>query len=175
MAKLRKMLGNIEDPSIVSLMRIMETQSKVTLAHWAITYAEKNILSIYESIYNGDLRLRDAISSSKEYLDGAKKLWEVKPILKDLRDIAKDIKDNPIGEAAARAVSTACATIQTPTNALGFTFYAVAATVYNQVGLCEKQEVYDELAKIEFTKILESFNEVAIEGEENPAKINWNC
>lgn len=171
MAKLRKMLGNIEEPSIVSLMRLMETQSKVTLAHWAITYAEKNILSIYD----GDLRLRDAISSSKEYLDGAKKLGEVKPILKDLRDIAKDIKDNPIGEAAARAVSTACATIQTPTNALGFTFYAVAANVYNQVGLCEKQEVYDELAKIEFTKILESFKEVAIEGEENPAKINWNC
>ena len=31
MAKLRKMLGSLEDPSVVALMRLIETQSKGTL------------------------------------------------------------------------------------------------------------------------------------------------
>lgn len=48
MAKLRKMLGSLEDPNIVSLMSLIETQSKTTLANWAITYAEDNFLKIYE-------------------------------------------------------------------------------------------------------------------------------
>lgn len=174
MAKLRKMLGELQDPSIVNLMNIMETQSKFTLATWAMDYVEKNTLIIYENICDGDLRLRNAISYSREYLNGTKKLIEVKPVLKDLKTIAKDTTD-PIAQAAARAIATACATIQTPTNALGFTFYAVAATVYSRVGLCEKQEIYDELAKIEFVGILESFEKIAVEDEENPAKIKWGC
>ncbi len=35
MAKLRKMLGRADDPQIIQLMRLIETQSKTTLAAWA--------------------------------------------------------------------------------------------------------------------------------------------
>ena len=42
--------------------------------------------------------------------------------------------------AAIRAILTACATYDTPTNALGFTFYAVAAIVYSEVGLFESKQ-----------------------------------
>lgn len=43
MAKLRKMLGDINDPSVVELMQVMETQSKTTLARWAIDYVKEHI------------------------------------------------------------------------------------------------------------------------------------
>ena len=66
MAKLRKMLGSLDDPNIVSLMSLIETQSKITLANWAITYAEDNFLNIYEKNYSDDLRLRNIVSASKE-------------------------------------------------------------------------------------------------------------
>ena len=51
----------------------------------------------------------------------------------------------------------------------------MAAIVYNQVGLKEKIETYDELAANEFVKVLESLQEVAVENEVNPVKISWNC
>lgn len=175
MAKLRKMLGDINDPSVVELMQIMETQSKTTLARWAIDYVKEHILRIYEKINSDDFRLRSAILASEEYLNGNKKLSEVKLVLKDIKIIPKELEEDPIAQAAARSIVTACGTIQTPTNALGFTFYSVAAIIYEKVGLFEKTETYDELARNEFVKILESFKGISIENEKNPAKINWNC
>lgn len=38
MAKLRKMLGSADSPYIVSLMRLIETQSKETIAGWCLDY-----------------------------------------------------------------------------------------------------------------------------------------
>ena len=57
MAKLRKMLGNINDKVIIQVMRTIETQSKTTISSWAVDYVEKNILSIYEKECSEDLRL----------------------------------------------------------------------------------------------------------------------
>lgn len=156
-------------------MRLIETQSKSTLANWAISYAENNFICIYERAHCDDLRLRSVVSASKEYLNGVKKLNEVKPFLKEANQISKEAEGNPIAQAAARAVETACATIQTPTNALGFIFYGAAAVVYEQVGLLENSQTYDDLASKEFEKILKNLQEVAIPNEENPVKINWHC
>ena len=175
MAKLRKMLGSLEDPNIVSLMSLIETQSKTTLANWAITYAENNFLKIYEKNYSDDLRLRNILSASKEYLNGTKKLNEVKPLIKEGNVIARSIEENPIAQAACRAIVTACGTINTPTNALGFTFYGAAAIVYDKCGLSESSKIYDELASKELEKMLVSLEKVATPNEENPAKIKWNC
>lgn len=175
MAKLRKMLGSLEDPNIVSLMSLIETQSKTTLANWAITYAENNFLNIYEKNYSDDLRLRNILSASKEYLNGTKKLNEVKPLIKEGNVIARSIEENPIAQAACRAIVTACGTINTPTNALGFTFYGAAAIVYDKCGLSESSKIYDELASKELEKMLVSLEKVATPNEENPAKIKWNC
>ena len=44
MAKLRKMLGSAKDPSVIALMELMNTQSKTTLARWAVTYAKTCLL-----------------------------------------------------------------------------------------------------------------------------------
>lgn len=40
MPNLRKMLGNVQSEECRSLMRLMETQSKKTLADWAVAYAK---------------------------------------------------------------------------------------------------------------------------------------
>lgn len=174
MAKLRKMLGSLEDPSIIGLMNLIETQSKETLTNWAVDYAEANFIEIYEKEYVGDDRLRNVIAAVREVLDGIKKLKDIKPLLREAAQIAKET-EHPAAQAAARAVAVACAVIQTPTNSLGFTFYGAAAVIYDKVGLEEKPEVYDAMAPEEFKKILESLQKAAVTDEPNPVKIKWNC
>lgn len=83
MPKLRKMLGDMESGECVSLMRLIETQSKMTLAAWAIRYARDHYLGIYESEYPDDLRMREIISVCEDYIEGNKKLSDIKPVIKE--------------------------------------------------------------------------------------------
>lgn len=173
MAKLRKMLGKIEDPSVIALQRIIETQSKNTLAEWAIGYAERYCLPVYEKT-NQEHCFVSVITACREFIRGEKKLTEVKPFLKEAAQTARET-DDPAAQAAARALATACAVIQTPTNSLGYTFYTVAAIIYDRDGITESSEFYDEAAEKEFAKILDSLKEAAVPDEKNPAKIKWGC
>lgn len=175
MPKLKKMLGDVNSQECISLMNLIETQSKNTLATWAIEYAKNYYLRIYEAECPDDLRLNNIILSCEEYLKGNIQLKEIKPIIKEATQIARDTTDNPIAQAAARAISTACATIQTPTSALGFLFYGAASVAYSQVGLTETIEVYNKLATIELNKALNSLQSVSIPAEQCPVKINWYC
>lgn len=175
MPKLRKMLGDIHSPECLALMRLIETQSHKTLAAWAVDYAKTNYLDLYAAESPADLRLKDAVFACEEYLAGARKLQEIKPVLKDAAQAARDAALNSVAQAAARAVSTACATVQTPTNALGFLFYGAAATAYSQAGLTETTEIYDGLAARELQKAYDALRQAAVPNEPHPAKINWNC
>lgn len=175
MAKLRKMLGDVNSEECISLRNLIETQNKTTLATWAIEYAKENYLRIYELECPDDLRLNDIILNCQKYLKGDIKLNEIKPIIKEASQIARDATDNPIAQSAARAISTACSTIQTPTSALGFLFYGAATVAYSQVGLTETTEIYNRLATIEFRRAFSSLQEVYIPNEQYPVKIKWNC
>lgn len=175
MPKLRKMLGDMESGECVSLMRLIETQSKMTLAAWAIRYARDHYLGIYESEYPDDLRMREIISVCEDYIEGNKKLSDINPVIKEAVQIARGVSDNPAGQAAARAVSTACAAVQTPTNSFGFLLYGAAAAAYSQAGLTEPAEVYDSLASAELQKAYESLQSAAVQDEPEPVKIKWNC
>lgn len=174
MAKLRKMLGDVNSKECVDMMRLIETQSKATLSAWAIDFAKKEYLPIYEK-EGGSARLSEIISACESYLKGEMKSAEIKPQIKEGQLIARDVTDNPVLQAAARAISTACAVIVTPTNALGFLFYGAAAFAYSEKGLNEAPSVYDEIAPAEFKKAHEGLSKVAVKDEKNPAKINWNC
>ena len=55
--KLRKTLGNMESPECQSLMRQMETQSRQTLATWAVAYAKERYLPIYQDACPAEERL----------------------------------------------------------------------------------------------------------------------
>ena len=179
MAKLRKMLGSLDDPSVVALMRLIETQSRETLAKWAADYAQTHYLPIYEKAFPEEGGLRETLTACKKCAAGEIRLTELKPLVKAAREtassLAKSTDVSPAVQAAARAVATACAAMQTPTNALGFTFYGAAAAAYDRAGTEERPEVYDALAEKELVAILASLQSAAIENEQNPVKVNWNC
>lgn len=175
MKKLRKMLGNVNSQECLVMMSQIETQSKMTLSSWAISYVKENYLPIYESKEGANARLRTIIEACKTYFIGEMKLNEVKMFLKEATEIARNTMENPIAQAAARAIATACSTLQTPTSALGFIFYGAACIAYERVGLEEESTVYEQFASDEFSKALVSLQAVSILDEKNPVKIKWNC
>ena len=59
MSKPRKMLCDLEAPYTQSLMRLIETQSKATLANWALDYAERHYLPIYAAHFPQDSSRRN--------------------------------------------------------------------------------------------------------------------
>lgn len=175
MPKLRKMLGDVNSQECAALMHLIETQSQKTLAAWAVSHAKDNYLAVYEKECPEDSRLRAVITVCEEYLDGSRTLTETKPALKEAQQIARETADQPVAQAAARAISTACSAIQTPTNALGFLFYGAAAAAYSRVGLEQTAAVYNDIAAVEFQKAYDSLKQVSVGNEQNPVKLKWNC
>ena len=175
MPKLRKMLGNVTDPVVQSRMGLIETQSRSTLAHWAVNCAAQRYLPIYESAYPEDSRLRNALSAVQDLLLGSRKLADIQPLLRAAAGPGREAGGNPAAQAAARAAATACSTVQTPSSALGFTFYGAAAAAYHTAGLSADAGAYDSLAAKELEALLKSLQEIAVPNEPNPAKISWNC
>ena len=176
MAKLRKMLGKADSPYILSLMALIETQSKETIAAWCMDYAEAHILPIFEAECPGDTRPRMALEAARQWFEGKVKLPEVKHIiLNECHAAARELDGNPAAQAAARACGQASACFHTPTHSLGLAFYGAAAIAYHRAGLLEKPAVYDQLAAVECAKMEAALRAVAVENEPNPAKINWGC
>jgi len=174
--KPRKMLGDWRDPCIQSLMRLIETQSKATIAGWCIDYADGHILPIYENAYPGDNRPRSALSAARDWLAGRVKLPEVKRIiLGECHAAAREAEDHPAAQAAARTCGQAAACIHTPTHSLGLAFYGAAAIAYDRVGVGESPDIYAQIAAEECAKMEAALRRVAVADEPNPAKINWNC
>ncbi|MBR3841456.1 MAG: hypothetical protein IKM20_10000 [Erysipelotrichales bacterium] len=173
--KLRKMLGSVDDDSCIKLMKLIETQSIATLFSWAVSYVEVNILPVLNNHYNESEKVFNYINQVKAYINSEVKLKDIKPVLKNLRELAKATNDNPITQAALRTIATACAVVTTPTNALGLTFYALATKIYHEFGLECEATFYDLKASEYYKDIVKSLEDVAISNEENPVKVNWNC
>ena len=175
MAKLRKMLGSVDSPYITSLMHLIETQSKTTIAKWCIDYAQEHILPIYEKAYPEDNRLKDAVNGAYDWLGGKTTLAAAKKLISQAQSAAREAEENPAAQAAARTVGQAAATIHTSTNSLALAFYGSAAIAYDRVGIEESTEVYEQIASEECAKMEAALRAIAVENEPNPAKINWNC
>lgn len=175
MAKLRKMLGAADSPYILSLMSLIETQSKTTIGDWCVDYAEKYILNIYEKAFPEDDRLRLAVEAYRSYRKGELKLPELKKAAALTVQAAKEAEKNPAAQAAARTIGQAIGAVYTPTHSLGLAFYGAAAIAYHRVGLEEKPEVYDRIAAQECAKMEEALRACMVENEKNPAKIKWYC
>jgi len=174
--KPRKMLGDWRDPYVESIMRLIETQSKVTISNWCIDYAYEHILPIFERHCPGDNRPRRTLLAAREWLLGNVKLPYVKNIiLNECHVAARELDDSHAAQAAARCCGQVAACIHTPTHSLGLVFYGSAAIAYDRIGAFEKPEVYEEIVKEECAKMEAALRTVAVENEENPAKINWNC
>ena len=170
MAKLRKTLGSPTEPTVISLMESMEGKSKETLTTWAMAYVtEKYLPLVAETPLFSEL-----LEKTKDCMTGNLPLKDWKALLAEARKASAAEKE-PVREAAARAIVTACGTWQTPTNALGFCFYGAAAMAYHQAGTAETKETYDMLATKELEQILASLKQVKTAPDEQAAKLQWNC
>ncbi len=176
MGKLRKLLGRPASPYVVSLMRLLETQSRETIAGWCLPYAQAEILPLYEAEYPGDPRPANALSAARRWFEGSAPFREVKhTILNDCHAAAREAEGNPVAQAAARACGQAAACYHTPAHALGFAGYAAAAILYRRLGTAQTAEVYDRAAAEEFAKMEAALTAVMVADELCPAKISWNC
>lgn len=168
MARLRKMLGSAQHPTVIALMRLIETQSHPTLIRWAVSSVKERCLPLCD-----DPRLAQAVAAAEAFLAGTP-LKAVKPALREATQAAREATD-PVAQAAARAVSTACAVVQTTTNALGFTFYAAAAAAYHQAGPEASAAVHDALADEAFAGLYAALQAVSVADEPNPVQVDWGC
>ena len=170
MAKLRKTLESPTEPAVVALMEGMEGKTKEALTTWAMDYvAEKYLPLVAETPLFAEL-----LEKTKDCMVSSLPLKEWKGLLSEARKASAAEKE-PVREAAARAIVTACGTWQTPTNALGFCFYGAAAMAYHQAGTAETKETYDMLATKELEQILASLKQVKTAPDEQAAKLQWNC
>ena len=176
MPKYRKMLSDIDAPYLQSLMRLIETQSKTTLAYWSIDYARARILPIYEKAYPEDARPRHALDAAEDWLAGKVKLPYVKNIiLNECHAAARELDADPTAQAAARTCGQAAATIHTPTHSIGLALYGTLAVAYDKLGIDADWDALLSAAAEECARMEEALRAVAVEDEPNPAKINWGC
>ena len=105
MAKLRKTLGSPTEPAVVALMESMEGKSKETLTTWAMAYVtEKYLPLVAETPLFAEL-----LEKTKDCMTGNLPLKDWKALLAEARKASAAEKE-PVREAAARAIVTACGT-----------------------------------------------------------------
>jgi hypothetical protein len=174
--KPRKMLGSADAPYIVSLMGLIDTQSKKTIATWCLDYADAHLVPIYERRRPGDGRPAHAVEVARAWRRGEVRLPEVRKVIAgECLPAAREAEDDPAAQAAARAAGSAAACVHTPTHSLAVAFYGAAAIAYDRVGVGQTAEEYDAIAAEECAKMEAALRAVAVADEPNPAKINWNC
>lgn len=175
MPKPRRMLSDCNAPYIVSLMRLMETQSKTTIANWCVSYSEANLLPIWEKAFPGDSRPRAALQAARDWLEGKIKLPLAKRTILGAHAAARDAEGSPAAQAAARAIGQSASAIHSATHSLGLALYGALSVAYDRIGVESSWEELLRVAAEECGKMEAALRAVAVENEPNPAKINWNC
>ena len=175
MTKTRKMLGSADSSYILSLMKLIETQSKTTIARWCLDYAQENLLPIYQKAYPQDPRGTAALDAANRWLAGELKLPAVKKLILEAHAAAREAEGNPAAQAAIRAVGQAASVVHAATHSLGLAFYGAAAIAYDRVGIHEKPETYDCIAAEECARMEAALAAIAVADEASPAKIKWYC
>jgi hypothetical protein len=170
------MLGDVNAPSTVALMRLIDTQSEATICDWCLSYAEVNALPIFEKYCPNDDRPRNALSAARAYLGGEVPFLAVKNIiLNECHFAARELDDNPAAQAAARACGQGSAVVHTLSHSIGLYFYAAAAVAYDRVGLDATATVYDNIAEEVCADMTTALRAIAVADEPSPAKIKWGC
>ena len=175
MAKLRKMLSDINAPYIQSLMRLIETQSKETIAKWCIGYAEKDLLPLWEEIYPDDHRPANALKAAQGYLAGEIKLPDVKIQINECRNAAREAEGSPIAQGAARTIDACSSSVHNSAGSLALALYGALTIAYYKAGTNAPWPVLEESAAEECVRMEAALRSITIENELNPAKIKWGC
>ena len=175
MPKTRKMLSDWDAPYIQSLVKQIETQSKATLAQWAIDYAEQAILPLWSKYYPKDPRPQKAINTARDWLAGAIKLPQAKPAILECHAAAREAEGNSVAQAAARAIGQCASTIHSARHCIGLALYGALAVAYDTLGAQATWDQLEQCAAEECGRMLDALRAVSVEDEPNPAKIDWKC
>jgi hypothetical protein len=175
MPKARKMLSDWQAPHIQSLMRLIETQSKATLATWAVDYDERMMLPLWSKSYPDDLRPQAALDAARQWLSGAIKLPQAKPAILACHAAAREASTSPVAQAACRAIGQCASTIHSAQHCIGLAFYGALAVSYGQLVTDAPWGQIEQLAADECGRMESALRAVAVENEPSPAKIDWRC
>lgn len=173
MSKTRKMLSDWKAPYIQSLMRLIETQSKVTLAIWAVDYSGREILPIWSKHYPDDLRPQNALHAARQWMSGTIKLPQAKSAILECHAAARETDGNPAAQAAARTIGQCASTIHSARHCIGLAFYGAIAVAYDRLGTDASWEQIEKCAAEECGRMEAALRGAAVENEPNPAKIDW--
>ena len=169
------MLNDVNADYIQSFMRLIETQSKETIAKWCVDYAEENILPLWVKNFPNDTRPRDALIAARDYLNDKIKLADAKKQISQCRTATREADSSHIAQGAARTIDVAASTIHNPAGSIAIAFYGGLTIAYNKKGLDAPWEELEQAAIEECVKMRESFAEIMVVDEPNPAKIEWGC
>lgn len=175
MPKPKKMLSDCGAPYMQSLMSLIVTQSESTLAHWAINYAEQILLPLWNRDYPEDPRPQQALKVARECLSGAAGLPQAKEAVLACRTAAREADAQPAAQAAARAIGQCVSTIHSAGQCIGLPLYGALAVAYDALGTSASWEQLERRAAEECGRMLGALQAVSVDGEPNPAKINWTC
>lgn len=175
MPKPRKMLSDWDAPYIQELMRLVETQSKATLAMWAVDYAELVIMPLWTKYYPHDPRPQNALHAARQWLAGTIKLPPAKAAILECHAAAREADANPVAQAAARAIGQSASTIHSARHCIGLALYGAIAVAYDTLGPTADWPQVEQCAADECGRMLEALRAIAVENEPNPAKIDWKC
>jgi hypothetical protein len=175
MARIRKMLNNWEAPYIQSLVKLIETQSKLTLANWAIDYAEQIMLPLWTKHHPNDQRPQNALDAARSWLSGAIKLPPAKKAILECHAAAREAEGNPVAQAAARTIGQCASTIHSPRHCIALALYGALAVAYDTLGTGAPWQQLEQCAAAECGRMLDALRAVSVEDEPNPARIDWKC
>ncbi len=173
MVKIRKTYSDWQAPAIQSLMKLIETQSKATLAHWAIDYSEQIMEPLWRKHFPSDSRPQQAIAAARLWLDGEIKLPVAKVEILACHQAARDAEGIAAAQAAARAIGQSASTIHSARHCIGLAFYGALAIAYDQLGTEVPWHEIELTARQECLRMEAALHAAAVADEPNPAKISW--
>lgn len=173
--KTRKMLSDWDAPYIQSLLKLIETQSKMTLVDWVLGYSEQFILPIWRRHYPNDLRPEKAIDSARAWVSGEIKLPQAKKIILECHAAARDSEEIPTAQAAARAIGQSASTIHSARHCIGLALYGALAVAYDNLGTDTSWQKLEQSAAAECGRMLDALRSIAVKNEPSPAKFSWKC
>lgn len=168
MPKTRKMLCDREALYIQSLKSYIETQSKETLAKWAIDYAEQVMLPVWNR--SDDLRPHQALQAAREWLSGAVKLPVVKAQILKCHAAAREAENDPAAQAAARAIGHCASTVHSARHCIGLAFYGALAVAYADLGTDAPWKQIEQRAAEECKRMENALRAAAAANTANPLK-----
>jgi hypothetical protein len=171
----KKMLSDWQAPYIQSLMRLIETQSKVTLGNWAVDYSEQVLLPLWDKHRPDDRRPRKALAEARAWLSGTIKLPQAKLAILACHAAAREAEGNPVAQACARAIGQSASTIHSARHCIGLALYGALAVAYDQLGVGAPWGEIERCAAAACGQLEHALRTRAVANEPSPAKIDWKC